>query len=417
MCPSTPGAVQTPWLSIVGIGPGGWDELSPGAQQAVMSARWVIGGARHLDMLPPMAEQSRQVWPSPLGEGIEWIKARRHTPVCVLASGDPFWFGVGATLARHVDAAEMQVWPQPSAMSLAAARMGWALQHVACISVHGRALDQVIPYLVPGNRLLVLSWDGTTPAALARLLVARGFGDSQLTMLAELGGTQERRRSGRACDWDEAESPALNIVAVDCVAEPTARPIARSAGRPDTLFDNDGQLTKREVRAVVLGLLAPGRGERLWDIGAGSGAIGIEWMLADSRNRAIAIESRPERADRIRANARDLGVPALECVETNAPAALADLAVPDAIFIGGGLTTPGLLSQCRAALASPHGRIVASSVTLEGDAALMDAQAEYGGTLCRLGVERMQPLGRFRGWQPQRNVTLWCSTPTTEDSS
>lgn len=416
MCPPTPGAVQTPWLSIVGIGAAGWDELSPGAQQAVLSAPWVIGGERHLAMLPQVAQQSRQVWPSPLGEGIDWIKARRHTPVCVLASGDPFWFGVGATLARHVDSAEMQVWPQPSALSLAAARMGWALQHVACVSVHGRALDQVMPYLAPGNRLLVLSWDGTTPAALARLLVAQGFGASQLTVLAELGGDAEQRHSARARDWTQAETAALNIVALDCVAEAAATPIARSAGRPDTLFDNDGQLTKREVRAVVLGLLAPGRGERLWDIGAGSGAIGIEWMLADRRNRAIAIEARSERAARIRANAGELGVPALECIEASAPAALAGLATPDAIFIGGGLTTPGLLAQCWAALASPRGRIVASSVTLEGDAALAEAQAEYGGTLRRIGVERMQPLGRFRGWQPQRSVILWCSTPTTEDA-
>ena len=409
MCPAPPAVVQPPWLSIVGIGAGGWDQLSPEAQEVVTSAPWVIGGARHLEMLPAVVNQTCQVWPSPLSKGVEQIMARRGTSVCVLASGDPFWFGIGATLARHVDAAEMRVWPQPSAMSLAASRMGWALQHVACVSVHGRALDRVAAHVTHGNRLFVLSWDGTTPAALAHLLVERGFGASQITVLAELGGVDEKRISARAKAWSQPETAALNIVAVECVAKPNATPIARSAGRPDALFDNDGQLTKREVRAVVMALLAPGSAERLWDIGAGSGAIGIEWMLADARSRAIAVEADPARAGRVRANAHQCGVPALECIEGRAPDALAGLPAPDAIFIGGGLTTPGLVESCRAALASPRGRIVASSVTVEGDAVLADAHATHGGTLRRIGVERVEPLGRFRGWQPQRSVTLWCS--------
>ncbi|MFA9460444.1 precorrin-6y C5,15-methyltransferase (decarboxylating) subunit CbiE [Thiohalorhabdus methylotrophus] len=401
-----PEAEKQPWLALVGLGEDGVAGLGPQAREALERAGTVLGGDRHLAMIPTVPDQERISWPSPLTEALPWIEARRGQPVCVLASGDPFWFGIGATLSRRIAPEEIAAHPAPSAFSLAAARMGWPLQETCCLSVHGRDLERVIPWVQPGARLLLLSWDGTTPASIARLLEDRGFGDSTLTVLARMGGPGEDRMEARAADWRVAEVEALNTVAVTCRAAPGTRGIARTAGRPDEDFAHDGSITKREVRAVTLAHLAPGRGELLWDIGAGSGAVGVEWMLADPSNRAVAVEARPERAERIRANARDLGVPELECVEGRAPEALAGLLAPDAVFIGGGLSSPGLVERCREAL-PPGGRLVANSVTLEGDAALAAAHERFGGQLVRLEVSRAEPLGGFSGWAPLRPVTVW----------
>lgn len=402
----SPGPGGQPWLALVGLGEDGVAGLSPAARAALEGAEAVFGGERHLGLVPEVPGQERIAWPSPLTEGLDWIEARRGQPVCVLASGDPFWFGIGATLARRLPPAEMAVHPALSAFSLAAARLGWPLQGTRCLSVHGRALERVHPWFQDGARLLILSWDGTTPAALARDLRERGFGASTLTVLEHLGGAEERRREGRAEDWGEAEAADLNTIAVTCRAGAGARPIARTPGRPEADFHHDGQITKREVRAVTLAHLAPGAGELLWDIGAGSGAVAVEWMLADPANGAVAVEPREERAANIRANAEEFGVPDLQCVAGSAPEALADLPAPDAVFIGGGLTTPGLVDRCYASLRA-GGRLVANSVTVEGEAVLADAHARLGGNLTRLAVERAEPLGGFAGWSPLRTVTVW----------
>lgn len=414
MCSDEARAVQPPWLRIVGLGADGWDGLSPTARGLVESASLLVGGSRHLEAVPVFDGQERMAWPSPLHDAFDALLARRGSPVCVLATGDPFWYGIGATLARHVDPAEMEVVPHPSAFALAAARMGWALQETDCVSVHGRALERVIPSLHDGARVLVLSWDGTTAAALAGLLRERGFGRSRLTVLERMDAPDEARVAGTVATWDRARTADLNTVAVDCVADAGATTVASVAGRPDDLFDHEGQITKREIRAVTLALLAPGRGECLWDVGAGSGAVGIEWMLSHPRNRAVAIEADATRAARIAANAKTCGAPELECVEGRAPDALAGLPAPDAVFIGGGLTTPELLATCWSAL-RPGGRLVANSVTVEGDAVLAGAVEHYGGELRRVAVSRAEPLGGFTGWAPLRPVTLWCARrPATE---
>jgi len=395
-----------PWLTLVGLGEDGWEGLTPAARAALETAETVFGGDRHLALVPEVPGQERIAWPSPLTEALPWIETRRGRPVCVLASGDPFWYGIGATLARRLPPEEMTVHPAPSAFSLAAARMGWPLQETRCLSLHGRNLERIQPWLHDSARLLLLSWDGTTPAALAQRLVERGFGASTLTVLERMTGPEEQRRQARADEWGEAEAADLNTIAVTCRADPNARPIARTPGRPDGDFHHDGQITKREARAVTLAHLAPGSGGLLWDIGAGSGAVGVEWMLADSANRTVAVEPRPDRIANIAANAAELGVPELEWVEGKAPEALADLPAPDAIFIGGGLTTPGLVDRCGASL-RPGGRLVANSVTVEGDAVLVEAQQRLGGQLTRLAVERAEPLGGFSGWSPLRPVTVW----------
>ncbi len=399
-------ASPTRWLSVVGLGEDGWNGLAPAARALIEGAELVAGGARHLALVPERPGQQRFVWPSPLVEAWPVLLARRGRPVCVLASGDPSWYGIGATLARRVPAEEMRVLPGVSAFSLAAARLGWPLQDCVCLSVHGRPLERVIPHLVPGARLLMLSWDGTTPARLAALATARSFGASRLTVLEAMGGPRERRREARADAWTEARVEDLNTVALECAAERGARVLPRTPGLPEDWFAHDGQITKREVRALTLSWLAPRRGELLWDVGAGSGSIGIEWLLADPANRAIAVEPRADRAERIPVNAAALGVPGLELVRGAAPGALAGLLPPDAVFIGGGLTVPGVLDACWAALA-PGGRLVANAVTLESEAFLVGAQSRLGGQLSRIAVSRAEPLGGFLGWRPLMPVTLW----------
>jgi precorrin-6Y C5,15-methyltransferase (decarboxylating) len=330
--------------------------------------------------------------------------------VCVLASGDPYHYGVGAVLARHIDPAETMVVPTPSAFSLAAARLGWPLADCALVSLHGRELDRVRPHLQPGARVLALTSDGEGPAALAGLLAAAGFGASRLTVLEALGGPRERIRATTAGEFDLGTVDPLNTVAIEVAAAAGARIIARAAGLPDAMFEHDGQITKREVRAVTLSSLAPRRGELLWDVGAGAGSVAIEWMLADPSLRAIAIEAQAERAARIGRNAASLGVPGLEIVQGTAPAALAGLPPPDAIFVGGGASDPGVLD---AVLAVPRagGRLVVNAATLQTEALLLARYSALGGELIRIAIARADVVGgntsRMSIWRPAMPVTQW----------
>jgi precorrin-6Y C5,15-methyltransferase (decarboxylating) len=323
------------WLSIVGIGEDGIDGFSPVARALVSGAEIVFGGKRHLGLASALIRGAARPWPSPFDRAVEEVLAQRGRQVCVLASGDPFVYGVGSVLARHVAAEETVAIPAPSAFSLAAARLGWALPETTLLSLHARALDLIRPHLQPDARLLALTSDGEGPAALARLMADSGFGASRLTVLEALGGKRERVRTASARSFDLEAIDDLNIVAVEVVADPGARIIACTAGLSDALFEHDGQITKREIRAITLSSLAPRRGELLWDIGAGAGSVAIEWLLADGAQRAVAIEARADRAQRVARNAAALGVPGLEVVHGTAPAALEALSQPDAVFIGG----------------------------------------------------------------------------------
>ncbi len=397
------------WLSIVGIGEDGVDGLSAAARGLIGAAEIVYGGRRHLSLAAPLIRGAARPWPSPFNNAEE-VLSHRGRQVCVLASGDPFHYGVGATLARRIDAREMLVVPAPSAFSLAAARLGWSLPEIALLSVHGRALDLIRPHLQPGARILALTSDGEGAAALAKLLADVGFGTSRLTVLEALGGPRERIRATTAAGYDLGAVDALNIVAIEVEAAPGARVIARTPGLADDLFEHDGQITKREVRAVTLSSLAPRRGELLWDIGAGSGAVAIEWMLADPLlMRAIAIERHAERAARIRRNAAAFGVPGLEVVEGIAPMALQKLAPPEAIFIGGGVGVPGVIEAAIDALHS-RGRLVVNAVTLETEAMLIDRHKNLGGELMRIAIARAAPLGGKTGWRAAMPVTQWMWT-------
>ncbi|MXO02353.1 precorrin-6y C5,15-methyltransferase (decarboxylating) subunit CbiE [Shinella zoogloeoides] len=395
-----------PWLTIVGIGEDGLAGLGDEAKAAIAAAVLVFGGARHLELADAAIHGERHVWLSPFERSVEAVLAARGRPVAVLASGDPFFYGVGVTLCRRISRAEMRVFPAPSSFSLAAARMGWALQDTACVSLHGRPIDLIRPHLHPGSRILALTSDSDGPAALAALLAESGFGASCLTVLEALGGARERVSSHRADRFALADADMLNVCAVEVAAGEGARILALTPGLDDSLFEHDGQITKREVRALTLSVLAPRRGALLWDIGAGSGSIGIEWMLADPSLRAIAVEGHPERAARIRRNARGFGVPGLSVVEGAAPAALAGLAAPDAIFIGGGGSEAGVVEAALSGL-KPGGRLVANAVTTEMEAVLLAHHARLGGSLVRIDIARASPVGRMTGWRPAMPVTQW----------
>jgi precorrin-6B C5,15-methyltransferase / cobalt-precorrin-6B C5,C15-methyltransferase len=398
-------AASRRWLSIVGIGEDGADGLSLVARGLIADAEIVFGGKRHLELAGALIRGAVQPWPS-FEQAVQQVLDQRGRTVCVLASGDPFFYGVGALLARHVDPAEMLVMPAPSSFSLAAARLGWSLPDTTLVSLHGRSLDLIRPHLHPGARVLALTSDGSGPRALAALLTETGFGASRLTVLEALGGPREQVRATRASGFDIMDVDALNIVALEVDAAPGARILARTTGLSDALFEHDGQITKREIRAVTMSSLAPRRGELLWDIGAGSGSVAIEWLLADPSLRAIAIEVKPDRAARIRRNAAAFGVQMLQVVEGSAPEALAGLAPPNAIFIGGGAGSPEMLNATIDAL-SPGGRLVVNAVTLETEALLLARHAELGGELVRIALSRADQVGAKKGWRPAMPVTQW----------
>lgn len=396
-----------PWLTIIGIGADGVEGLSRPARDSLAAAAIVMGGARHLALAAGQIRGETLTWPQPFSAAIDALLALRGRRVAVLASGDPLFHGMASSLLRHLDPAEIRVLPVPSSVSLACARLGWAVAETAVVNLCGRPLDLIRPHLQPGRRLIALSADGHTPGQLAARLTAEGFGATRLHILENLAGPGERQVTARAFDLPPAPYAPLNLIGLEVEADAGARVIPLTPGLDDDWFAHDGQLTKREIRAVTLAALAPRAGELLWDIGAGSGSIGIEWLLRHGSLQAIAIERDATRAARCRANAASLGVPRLQVLEGPAPLALAGLPAPDAIFIGGGLTIAGLLDDALARL-KPGGRLVANSVTLEGDAVLTMARGRLGGSLTRIGVERLEAIGRLHGYRPAMAITQWC---------
>jgi len=398
-------AEQGPWLTIVGIGEDGASGLCAASRAALDRATLVIGAARQLALLPGLAAV-KEPWPVPFAEGVERLLARRGRATVMLASGDPFWFGAGSVVTARLKREEWVAYPGRSTFALAAARLGWRLEETACLGLHAAPRDRLRPLLAPGERAIVLARDGDAAADVARYLVAQGFGASAVTVLEALGGARERVRTITAAAWD-----------LDDVAHPVALAIAvagdgrimpRASGLADDWFAHDGQLTKRPQRALALSALAPSAGELLWDIGAGSGSIAIEWLLAHPRTAAVAIERDPVRAARARANADALGVDRLRLVEGAAPAVLADLPLPDAVFVGGGLSDvllDGLFESLPAGT-----RLVAHAVTLESEALLAARHAAHGGALLRVELAEAAALGTRRGWRASFPIVQWSVT-------
>lgn len=399
------GAAKPKWLSIVGIGEDGLTGLGTVACERIAEAEVVFGGARHLALAGSLIRGELRPWPSPFDSALKAVLDLRGRRVCLLASGDPFQYGVGGTLARLVDMAEVETIPAPSAFSLAAARLGWPLQETETLSLHGRPIALLRPLLHPRRRILALTSDGSAPMQIAALLTADGFGGSRLTVLEALGGAAEARWSATAADMGNRTCNPLNLLAIEVVADPRAR-VLPLGGLETAFFEHDGQITKPEIRAVTLAALAPRRGALLWDVGAGAGSIAVEWMLRHPSLAAIAIEAVPARAARIARNAEALGVPGLRVVEGAAPVALAGLPAPDAIFLGGGGTDAGVLEAVVDAL-PPAGRLVANAVTLEMQVLLTGAAARLGGELTSLAVARAAPIGGMTGWRPAMPVVQW----------
>jgi precorrin-6Y C5,15-methyltransferase (decarboxylating) len=391
------------WLSVIGLTERGLEGLTPEARRLIDQADLIVGGERHLALVP-RSKAERQSWASPLRLTIEEILRWRGRAVVVLASGDPMWFGVGVTLARHVARDEMRVLPQVSAFTLAAARLGWSLSETDCLTLHGRPLDLLNAAVFPGARLLMLTDDGAAPASIARRLTELGYGDSRVVALEHMDGPAEAAIERNAAEWGDLRTADLNTVAVECRAKPAAAITARVPGLPDSAFQHDGQLTKREVRAAALAKLMPLPGALLWDVGAGCGSIAIEWMRAARGAKAIAIESDPERVALIEANMRALGTPKLTIVAGKAPAALDGLAEPTAIFLGGGVSAPGLIERCWASLPS-GGRLVAHAVTVESEAKLAGFRPVCSGELTRIAIQRAEPIGSHLAWRPLMPVT------------
>ena len=395
--------MSDPWLHVVGIGEDGLDGLTPATRAVVEAAEVILGGDRHHDLSGNITAE-RLSWPSPFNAMIETIRGLKGRRAVILVTGDPLWFSVGARIGRAIPASEIVYHPQLSAFQLAAARMGWSMPDVETLTVHGRPVEQMIAFIQPDQRLLILTTGSDTPGKIARFLSERGFGQSRMTVLAAMGGEREQRFDGTAESWAH-EVPEFNTLAVECIAAPGAALLPRVPGLPDEMFASDGTMTKQEVRAATLAKLMPMRGALLWDIGAGCGSVGIEWMRAARYARAIGIEPRADRRAMAATNALALGTPGFQIIEGSAPTALADLPAPDAIFIGGGLTAD-VFEAAWSAL-RPLGRLVANAVTLESEALMLDLYKKHGGQLVKLGVQRADAVGRLTAFRPLMPVTQW----------
>jgi precorrin-6Y C5,15-methyltransferase (decarboxylating) len=397
-------------IAVVGIGADGWSGLGDAARAAIRAADEIVGSQRQLDLLPATTSMiSTRTWPSPMDPLLDELAARTTGQTCVLASGDPMLHGIGATLARRLGPERLDIYPHPSAFALACARLGWPAAEVTLVSTVARPPEIVAREVAPGRRIVVYATGEDGAASVARVLRARGFGSSRFAVLEQLGGTKERIVDATADAWGARWADPLHTIAIECRASSATPLLPRTPGLPDTAFAGDGQLTKRHVRAITLAALQPSPGQLLWDVGAASGSIGIEWLRAEPSARAIAIEARKDRARQAAANALQLGVPDLDVRTGRAPEALADLPRPDAVFIGGGLAVAGLLDRCWAAL-KPGGRIVANAVTLEGEQVLIAARTKHGGELARIAIACAEPLGSFTGWRAQMPVVQWTAT-------
>ncbi len=395
--------MSTPWLHIVGIGEDGMDGLTSSARAILKAADVIIGGDRH-HKLSDEVKAERLSWPHPFDALIDTLKDLKGRRVVVLATGDPLWFSVGARIGRAIDASEISYHPQVSAFQLAAVRMGWSMADLETLTVHGRPVETMIAFIQPEARLLILTTGAETPAQIARFLTERGFGRSKMSVLAAMGGENEARFDGIAAEWGH-EVPEFNTLAVECVADQNAALMPRVPGLADDLFNHDGTMTKREVRAATLAKLMPMRGALLWDVGAGCGSVAIEWMRAAAYARAIGIEPREDRRLMAASNAEALGAPRLELIDGSVPSALDGLEAPDAIFIGGGLSED-TVAACLSAL-RPLGRLVCNAVTLESEEVLIRLHRAHGGDLVKLQINRAEPVGPRTGWRPLMPVTQW----------
>lgn len=391
--------MSDPWLSIIGLGSDGLAGLPLASRDALAGAEIVFGAPRHLNLVQAGARV--RVWPVPFD--LTPLLALRGRRVAMLVSGDPFWFGAGGSVAEHLDPQEWVAYPVAGTFSLVAARLGWRLEETLCLGLHAAPFVRLTPVMARGVRAICTLRDAAAVAELAGWLAGNGFEGVQMTVCEAMGGAEERVRAG--ADWPDISAPVA--MALDGCDLPRDAGLSRASGLPDDAFAHDGQITKRPVRALTLSALAPRPGQMLWDIGAGSGSVAVEWCLAGGR--AVAVEQRADRCANIRRNADAFGLAhRLSVVQGRAPAVLADLPDPDAVFIGGGgdaVLHDAVWSRL------PHGtRLIANAVTLEGEAVLAARHASRGGSLLRIDLAEAVPLGALRGWQAARPIVQWSVT-------
>jgi precorrin-6B C5,15-methyltransferase / cobalt-precorrin-6B C5,C15-methyltransferase len=390
-------------IEVVGLSARGWQDLPERLRATIRYAEVLLGSRRHFNLIPSFPDQQRLPWPTPLREGLPTLLSQvGDRRIVALASGDPLVAGIGSTLVDMLGADAVHIHPAVSSVALARARMGWPEETTELVRLRGGDLDGVRRYLFPGQRLIILSRDGDSPAEVAQLVTDAGYGDSTITVLGDLDTEAESRLDVMARDWT-GRAPTLNVICVACAGAGSAASLA--PGLPDDIFDHDGQLTKRDLRAAALARLMPRPGDLLWDVGAGAGSIAIEWLRSDPRCRAIAIERDGDRVKRIRGNAEALGVLDLDVLHGEAPDALTSLERPDAVFVGGGGTFE-TLEQAWSALRG-GGRLVVHAVTQETEVIIVDCWRRYGGQLTRHSVEHLEPIGRYHGWRPARPVVQW----------
>jgi precorrin-6Y C5,15-methyltransferase (decarboxylating) len=390
-------------IEVVGLSARGWQDLPERLRATIRYAEVLLGSRRHFNLIPSFPDQQRLPWPTPLREGLPTLLSQvGDRRIVALASGDPLVAGIGSTLVDMLGADAVHIHPAVSSVALARARMGWPEETTELVRLRGGDLDGVRRYLFPGQRLIILSRDGDSPAEVAQLVTDAGYGDSTTTVLGDLDTEAESRLDVMARDWT-GRAPTLNVICVACAGADSAASL--TPGLPDDIFDHDGQLTKRDLRAAALARLMPRPGDLLWDVGAGAGSIAIEWLRSDPRCRAIAIERDGDRVKRIRGNAEALGVPGLDVLHGEAPDALTSLERPDAVFVGGGGTFE-TLEQAWSALRG-GGRLVVHAVTQETEVIIVDCWRRYGGQLTRHSVEHLEPIGRYHGWRPARPVVQW----------
>ncbi|UXM96216.1 precorrin-6y C5,15-methyltransferase (decarboxylating) subunit CbiE [Bartonella sp. HY329] len=394
------------WLKIIGIGENGVEGLSEAACLIISNAEHVFGGMRHLALLDKIIHGTAHIWPQPFLNAIEELKLLRGQDVVVLTTGDPMHYGAGATICRHFDLSELSIISHPSSFSLAAARLGWALQDVDCLSIHGRAVDSFVRSITNKRKMLILANDGASASFVGKELCARGYDQSQIFVLEHLEGRLEAVHFFLAKDFEGQHFAKLNIIGVNCLIDPAKQQLPSFSTLPDDAFIHDGQISKRDIRAITMAHLAPTSHELLWDIGAGSGSISIEWLRLGYDCRAIAIEKNVQRAQNIRQNADNLGVSShLTLVEASAVDVLKHLEEPDAIFIGGGLSNNGLFDQCWQKL-KLGGRLVVNAVTLESEALVLEISRKYGGHLHKIVLSSADELGNFHVWRQALPITM-----------
>ncbi|MBX7145930.1 MAG: precorrin-6y C5,15-methyltransferase (decarboxylating) subunit CbiE [Alphaproteobacteria bacterium] len=394
---------MNPWLTIIGLNQKGIGTLSADAQHALHHAEIVVAAQKYHDYFPELKTE-RWIWRRPLKRTLDALEKVRGKKVVVLATGDPMWFGVGVSLSKRFLPHEMSIIPGISAFSLVCARLGWSISTTVCITMHGRPINQLVNFLAPHQRLILLSHDQTTPSKIANLLTERGYGSSKMIVFSDMNSLSEKYIEGLAKNNNFLDCSDFNTIAIECSEGEVNSLMPLTIGLPDDVFHHDGQLTKYKIRTLTLSALMPMPNQTLWDIGAGCGSISIEWARYHSTMKSYAIEKNEKRCQFIKENSDSFGLSNIDILSGTAPEILNNLEKPDAIFIGGGLLEKNMIDICWQAL-KKSGRLVINTVTIESEQEILKIYKNLGGKLSKISIEQPDLLGELTVWRKSMPVT------------